>query len=228
MAAYIFELTWRAANDLRVEEVVSTISILKDGFGLPHLYTEDGPFPITKDTIQKLFEEKRRETGVLLALPAFPMKEQSEGMVFRVTVGSPPEPSIFRDYLILYIGDCNVSGKVGYLERCIVVATPAEAYLGDEQNEHALHFFERARATENILRPAIIRWFHYMDHRMVESLGGIDFCLRAPAWRAWEFHQGVIIQLTEQRFEPTNPDHLKVQEEVMRYFGVWDMPPDWP
>jgi len=63
--------------------------------------------------------------------------------------------------------------------------------------------------------------FHYVDEAMARSIGGIDYCLRAPAWKVERFCQGVLIQLVRGLFDSENPEHCRIQKETMKYFRWW-------
>jgi hypothetical protein len=219
----MFKLVWRAANDMRLGEVVNTMLILKDAFQFPGVYTEQGPFPITEESFRLEWTRNATKNGLFTTLPAY-RQDEPVGMGFQMVIGSPPDPPIFSDYLIFKVGDRRVSGLLDHIEGCVRVTTCAQAYLSDWRNENSLNFFDRDKAFRNPRKPGIIRWWHYLDDRMTKNLGGMDFCLKAPAWRVGEFHNGVLIQLTEEEFDVENPGHLEIQEEAMRYFGIWDFP----
>ncbi len=57
---------------------------------------------------------------------------------------------------------------------------------------------------------------------MARSIGGIDYCLKAPAWHVERFCEGVLIELVPGPFDSSNPDHLEIQEDVMAYFDMLD------
>jgi len=83
-----------------------------------------------------------------------------------------------------------------------------------------LDAYDRQQAIPKFDRPAIIRGFHYLDEFMSRSVGGIDYCLRAPAWNVQRFWNGVLIELVPGLFDSTNPEHLRIQEMAMKYFGL--------
>jgi len=60
---------------------------------------------------------------------------------------------------------------------------------------------------------------------MAISLGGIDYCLKAPAWRVERFCEGVLIQLVEGLFDTDNPKHVQIQRDAMKYFGILEFVP---
>ena len=107
-------------------------------------------------------------------------------------------------------------------EGTVEVFEPFEAYLSEFTNEENLRWFERQQACPGFKRPAIIRGFHYMDEEFAKSVGGTEYCLKAPAWRVERFCDGVLIELTEALFDNDNSEHLAVQRKVMEYFGIWE------
>jgi len=55
---------------------------------------------------------------------------------------------------------------------------------------------------------------------MADSIGGIKYCLKAPAWRVRRFCEGVLIELVPGLFDSEKPEHLRIQEEAMTYFQL--------
>jgi hypothetical protein len=78
----------------------------------------------------------------------------------------------------------------------------------------------RQRANPGFTRPAIIRGLHYLDKKTARSIGGVNYCLKAPAWRVEKFCEGGLIELVPGLFESKNPERLRVQRDVMDYFDV--------
>jgi hypothetical protein len=109
-----------------------------------------------------------------------------------------------------------------YLEKSITLFKPFEAYVAEVSNETKLDSYMRQKAlgAAEFSKPAIIRWFHYIDKQLVEAIGGVEFCLKAPAWRVERFCDGVLFQLCEELFDPNNLDHLQVQKQVMEYLEI--------
>jgi hypothetical protein len=79
---------------------------------------------------------------------------------------------------------------------------------------------KRCRATGDFRIPDIIRGFHYLDEGMARSIGGIDFCLGAPAWKVERFCDGVLIRLVPGLFDNNNFRHRGIQHEAMKYFNI--------
>jgi hypothetical protein len=105
-----------------------------------------------------------------------------------------------------------------YFEKSIKIFKPFEAYLSEGDNEFALDAYDRQ--SPKFDKPAIIRGFHYLDEGMARAVGGIKHCLKAPAWHVERFCEGVLIELVPGLFDNSNPEHIRVQEEVMDYFDL--------
>jgi hypothetical protein len=88
------------------------------------------------------------------------------------------------------------------------------------KSEHKLDAYAREQAIPKSHKPAIIRGFHYLDKGMARSIGGIRYCLKAPAWRVRRFREGILIELVPGLFDSSNPKHLEIQEDVMAYFNL--------
>jgi hypothetical protein len=220
-----FLMDWRAADDLRQAELVKVMSILQEGYGLPNLHAEAGQLQMTEEHLKPEFERRTNRAGVMdTYFSSFGLGEP-RGAYFHVRTGIPHDQSLYMSDLMTFADAGEIgSNKLVYLERCVEASTCAEAYAYNGMNERALRMYLRERFARHLAKPGIIRWWHYVDKVMVASLGGMEFCMKTPAWRVREFHDGALIQLTEDEFDHKNTNHRKVQEEVMRYFGIWDLP----
>jgi hypothetical protein len=138
---------------------------------------------------------------------------------FEIHTGTNPD-EVFVDSYDISIGESSKVPDFDYFEKSIEIFKPFEAYISEFKNESKLNSYDRQQAIPGFSKPAIIRGFHYLDKGMADSIGGIKYCLKAPAWRVRKFCEGVLIQLVPGLFDPTNPDHLQIQEHAMAYFRL--------
>jgi hypothetical protein len=68
----------------------------------------------------------------------------------------------------------------------------------------------------------VICGVHYITEEQARPLGGLAKVLKAPAFKVEEFADGVWIQLCASGWlDKDNPNDWRVQEEVMRFLGIW-------
>jgi hypothetical protein len=113
-------------------------------------------------------------------------------------------------------------GDLSFFRKSIELIRPFEAFIAIEDNERSLNAYEKQRRFLNFERPPILRWFHYVDSNLADSIGGVDRCLAAPVFKAEQLCDGVLLQVTSEWFDNSNPEHRAVQLEAMRYLGLDD------
>ena len=148
-----------------------------------------------------------------------PGKRDDNTVRFEIHTGTHPD-KIFIDFYDISIGEGRKVPDLSYFERSIQILKPFEAFLSEFDNEDALDSYDRQQAIPKFDKPALIRGFHYLDEGMARSIGGIDYCLKAPAWKVERFCEGVLIRLVPGLFDPENPEHLKIQRQAMKYFKL--------
>jgi hypothetical protein len=216
-------------GDFRVEEILRFFALMQPAFGLSTLYYRRGkPVELSAAALEKRFKGiMRREI-----LPGYgasedfftvlPSQRGGNNVGFTITTGTQPGGK----YIDMYNIDIGEAGKVpdrSHLKQSIEIFNPFEAYLSDSRNEAALRLHRRRQAIPDLRRPAMIAGFHYLDEVLARSVGGIDHCLKAPAWRASRFCKGVLFELTQGLFENDNREHRDVQRRVMEHLGIWEM-----
>jgi hypothetical protein len=171
-------------------------------------------------TIDKGVDRIFPNIGATLDFFTIPPRKCDDNTVrIEIHTGTHPE-KIFVDTYDLAIGEAKKVPDFEYFEKSIEIFKPFEAYVEEGKNEHNLHAYARQQAIPKFDKPAIIRGFHYLDKDMARSIGGINYCLEAPAWQVKRFCEGVLIELVPGLFDSTNPEHLKVQEDAMAYFNL--------
>jgi hypothetical protein len=221
MHNYIFRQRCHPENRMRERELVSFLKKTEVAFGLTELL--DGPSGNTVNlqlvTIRKCLAEKLAltttpEDGVDLDL----FSSDTEGSVWiRVHTGTR---DLFPDTFHVDFSRCAKLPELSYFRESIDLFRPFEAFIADERNELDLDANGRQRNYPDFERPAIIRWYHYLDAQLAESIGGSTRCLSAPVFKAEAFCDGVLLQLTKQPFDATSRQHLHAQRKVMQYFGL--------
>lgn len=110
--------------------------------------------------------------------------------------------------------------KTTYFRSAIAMSRPFEAAVWTWANEKRLNVMNRQDPDHT--RPAILRWFHYMDEQLAESVGGVEHCLKTPCYKVERFCDGVLFQLTKEPFNDDDPHHREVQLRAMRHLGLED------
>jgi hypothetical protein len=225
MNSYSFSQNCRPHGDFRVDEIVEYLYLMKDAFRFPVLYDKNNkPVEVTAAALETIFKKKvdKEFPGIGVNVDFFsipPRKRDMNTVRFEIHTGTyPDEP--FIDTYDISIGEPRKVPNFDYFEKSIEILKPFEAYISEFQNESKLDAYNRQQAIPKFDKPAIIRGFHYLDKDMARSIGGIKYCLKAPAWQVKRFCEGVLIELVPGRFDSSNPEHLEIQEDVMIYFNL--------
>jgi hypothetical protein len=225
MASYTLRQRCRPRGDFRIPEIINFLTLIKEAFRIPELYDKrNKPVKLTPSDLQNIFQKKidKRfpDIGVNVDFFSIPPRNRDDNTVrFEITTGNHAD-KIFIDAYNIAIGEARKVPDLSYFERSIQILKPFEAFLSEFDNEVALNSYERQQAIPKFDKPAIIRGFHYLDKQMSSSIGGIDYCLKAPAWKVERFCEGVLIRLVPGLFDPENQKHLKIQRQAMKYFKL--------
>jgi len=225
MNSYIYRQSCWPRGDFRIKEIVQFLKLVEEAFGCEFLYDDRGrPVDLTESEIRKIFE--RAVDKVFPSLGATedfftisPFKRDDDTVRVEIHTGTYPDKP-FVDEFDIDIGEARKVPDLSYFERSIEIVRPFEAFLAEDENEDQLDTYDRFQEI-GFDRPTIIRGFHYLDASMVETLGGFDYVLEAPAWSVERFCDGVLIQLMAVLFDSYNSAHLRVQENVMDFFALW-------
>ena len=225
MSSYIFRQRCRPRGDFRIHEMIEFLDLMKDAFEFPILYDKNSrPVEMDPEVLEGIFKRKIDKLfpgiGVNVDFFSIPPRNRDDNTVrFEIHTGTHPDEIFIDSYDIsLYrwrIPDLN------YFEKSILIFRPFEAFLAEDENEYRMDAYNRQRAIPDFSKPTIIRGFHYLGKDLTRSIGGIDYCLKAPAWRVERFCEGVLIELVPGPFDLSNPEHVKTQEKVMEYFDLW-------
>ncbi|HMK36970.1 MAG TPA: hypothetical protein VK463_17990, partial [Desulfomonilaceae bacterium] len=211
--------------DFRIGEMMEYFDLMKEAFRFPELYDKNSkPVEIAEEVLQKAFQKKIDKQfpgiGVNVDFFSIPPRNRDRNTVrFEIHSGTHPD-EVFIDSYDISIGEARKVPDVEYFEKSIEIFKPFEAYLSEIKNESLLNAYDRQQVLLKFDKPAIIRGFHYLDEGMARSIGGIDYCLKAPAWNVKRLCKGVLIELVPGLFDTSNPEHLGVQEETMAYFDM--------
>lgn len=226
MGNFTFYNRCRPCGDYRAHEIITSLTILKEAFCCENFYDgNDNVLKITSGSLKEILEKENAknpfpETGVGLHLFSIPPSKKDDSTLrFEIHTGTAPD-SIFIDSLTVSIGNSLQETHLQYLVRFIEIFNPFESFIAEASNEKRLDSYMREQKIQVFGRPAIIRWWHFFDSKMVEMLGGIDYCLDAPAYRTEQLNQGILLVLCEGIFEPNDMEKLETQQRVMKYFNL--------
>lgn len=225
MSGYIFRQRCRARGDFRIQQILEFLDLVQVAFRCSTLYDfNNRPVALTEEGLRRTFQKRVDKlfptTGATEYFYTIPPRKRDDNTVAaEIHTGTHPgEP--FIDTYNISMDDKKKLPDFDYFEKSIEIFRPFEAFLAETENEYRLDAFNRQRVHSGFSKPAIIRGFHYLDEEMAESIGGIKYCLKAPAWRVERFCEGVLIELFPGPLDSNNPDHLKAQEDIMAYFGM--------
>ncbi|MEW6350871.1 MAG: hypothetical protein AB1646_17575 [Thermodesulfobacteriota bacterium] len=225
MSSYMFRQRCRARGDFRVNEIREFLSLLKAAFHWPAVYDSrskvvDLSEKALRETLVKKTDKLFPGIGASLSFFSIPPRDRDDNTRFVEIHTGTQSGERFNDTYSVSLGDgSDVSDLVPFLGS-ITIFRPFEAFIQEDENEYRLDAYDRQNATPGFVVPAIIRGFHYLDEEMADSIGGIEYCLEAPAWDVQEFCEGVLIRLVPGLFDPDNPEHLRIQMQAMEYFGL--------
>jgi hypothetical protein len=225
MSGYNFDQLCRPKGDFRVPEISDFLYLVREAFDLPVLYdSKSKRVDLSEESLEKKCREEAKK--LLRGLGAYlyfctipPRKMDPNTVTIEIHTGTDAEENSIDSYNIL-IGAKKRIPDFEYFEKSIRIFKPFEAFLADHENEFQLKARDRQRAIGGFTKPAIIRGLHYLDEDMAKSIGGVNYCLKAPAWQVNRFCEGVLIDLVPGVFDSTNPEHLEAQENVMAYFDM--------
>jgi hypothetical protein len=225
MNSYSLSQNCRPRGDFRIKEIIEFLNLMKQAFRFQVLYDKNGkPVALTASVLQNIFLKviNKRSPGVGVVVDFFsipPGNRDNNTIRFEFHTGTHPD-KVFIDTYDISIGETRKVPDLSYFQRSIETFEPFEAYVSEFKNENDLNAYDRQQAIPKFDKPAIIRGFHYLDEGMARSIGGIDHCLKAPAWKVERFCEGVLIHLVPGLFDPENPEHLKIQKQAMKYFEL--------
>jgi hypothetical protein len=198
---------------------------MKEAFRVPQLYDKrNKPVHLTPSDLHTIFQKKLSKPFPDLGADVdlfsiLPGKRDDNTVRFEIHTGTHADKN-FIDTFDIAIGETEKVPDLSYFEKSIEILKPFEAFLAEFNNEDDLDSYDRQHAFPRFDKPAIIRGFHYMDEPLARSIGGINYCLKAPAWKVERFCEGVLIRLVPGLFDPNNPEHLKIQRQAMKYFKL--------
>ncbi|KAB2929276.1 MAG: hypothetical protein F9K24_20450 [Leptonema illini] len=227
MSRFTFEQRCRPQGIVRVTEAVGFLKAMQNGLGFTELRDEGGNIAeLTESHLNALIASK-------LVGQQFPTiggevhlwgerGGLSARLEFRTGVGQGEK---FPEYFVASLDSGMELPSVQFLEESIKNVKPYEAFVSEAENEDFWNSYDREFSVAGKFeKPALIRWFHYFDEKVVKALGGFDHCLQAPVWDARRFNQGVILQLTERPTEMTKATGREIQRRVMDFFSLENLP----
>jgi hypothetical protein len=225
MRGYNFDQLCRPSGDFRVPEIVNFLYLVLEAFQISVLYGSDNKAEnISEENLEKEFEKEAKKllpgVGVNMHFFSIPPRKRDLDTIFvQIHSGSEPDGPLIDSFSVS-VNEKKLLPNFDYFEKFIKIFKPFEAFLADRDNEFQLDSYNRQRAIPQFSKPAIIRGLHYLDKNMARSIGGINYCLKAPAWHVDRFCEGVLIDLVPGVFDSSNPEDLEAQQDVMAYFDM--------
>lgn len=225
MSGYIFRQRCRPRGDFRINEILRFLHIVHAAFKFPAVYDGKGkPVELTVQALERIVKREVHKIfpsiGATFDLFTIPPKKWDKNTV-RIEIHTGTQPGeVFVDAYDIDLSERRKVPAFEYLKTSIGIFKPFEAFLAEDANETRLDAYNRQQIIHKFDKPAIIRGFHYLDEFMIRSIGGINYCLKASVWRVERFCEGVLIQLIPGLFDSENPEHLRIQQEAMKYFRL--------
>lgn len=221
MSHYFFDQLCHPTDESRPDDIVWFLGHMQDAMDLDVVYdTAKRPFDLNRRNVESAVQKIRvkepfPEIGVEIHFFSRPDRDERTCR-YEIHVGTHIGQRINDTFSMTNFD--RLIDSLDVCRECISRIRPYEAFVGNIENELALDTFNRYRLNPN--RPAIIRWFHYLDEARAKTIGGIDTCLNAPIWTSEQFCQGVLMQLCEEPFDAGKKRHLEIQKAAMRYFQI--------
>ena len=221
----MFRQRCRPQGDYRIDQILEFLALIQEAFQCPNLYDSNSRVvDLKKESLLKIFEKAAKRLLPDLGATEFfytiaPKKRDNNTVAVEIHTGTKPGEVLIDTYNISMDNPSKLP-KFDYFCKFIEIFEPFEAFVAETDNEFTLDSYNRQHDIPQFSRPAIIRGFHYLDEAMARSIGGISYCLKAPAWHVEEFCNGVLIWLVPAPFDSGNAEHLEAQKEIMDYFKM--------
>lgn len=225
MSKYQFSQACRFDRKVPVHSITNFFSLTSTTFGISKWVTQFGHLKgMTNNDIDELVRRTEtctedRDTGLFID---FVSGDPTKRVWVKIHTGSTEAVLNWYD---VDFGQSIIRPCLSYFQQAVRIIRPFEAFILEDANEIGWNTSERQLNDPDGTRPAIIRWWHYLDRDMVESLGGTKHVLATPAFSTERFLDGVLIQLTKEWLDPSNPDHLKIQRRAMEHLGLIEWQP---
>jgi hypothetical protein len=224
MGRYHFIENW-SCDDMSaaVLDIVKSMRLVSEAFGVPGWLDSDGQIiSLTTGFLEPWLRSSRNgreleEFGALRLL-----ESTGDRPSIYVTVGTSGEDSPLNGINVDFTKWHGVP-NLRFFRKLIKLVHPVEAQIFEFENDRELTHKLQQKPWPWMPedgRPTALHWFHYLDYPMVQKLGGLEHCLKTPAHKVEPFCDGALIQLTEEPFEPDNPQHLEIQQRAMEHLGV--------
>jgi hypothetical protein len=224
MANYRLDQLCRPSGSLRVSELAVLLSLISRVCGVATFEVAgEGPIAITPEALEGALQAALTEApfaGAGADLDVFGRLGSGDEYIRCEIHAGTASDEPFIDFYNVVLGERGPCIGVDEFKEAVQAIRPFEAFLAERNNEADLDAYNRQQQLGFFTAPAIIRALHYFDRELAASIGGIERCLKAPASRVEPFLDGVLIQLVEGPFDPTNADHLRRQQDVMSYLGI--------
>jgi hypothetical protein len=223
---YQFDVLCRPEGDFRARKTAEWLGLMEIAFGLSGLYDNNSQaIEISDKSLGSIFDKRVNKRSPWLGVNCDffsipPIQRDDRTIRFEVSTGKAVGKPFNDFFRVVGMGGELSVPDLQYFRRMIEIFLPFEAYVSESANETGMEAYKRQQSVPKFDRPVLIRGYHYLDKGMAEAIGGIAYCLSAPAWRVDLFCTGVLIQLTECLFDTNSAEHLQIQQGVMKYFDL--------
>lgn len=218
MREYQFFQRCHPKGSVRAAHVAQFVKLMSEAFDV-RFWTHRGQRIDTDESaiqpyLQSLIDPQMPGAGISLVLASH---HEENPILIMIATGADEWG---REFFDVDFSQRRILPDLLYFRRSIILCTPFEAFIADKMNELDLNSYERQRRFPNFERPAIVRWFHYISSGIVDTLGGVEYCMNTPAFKTEQFCEGVLLQLTETPFDPNNPLHKDIQFRAMNHLRL--------
>jgi hypothetical protein len=226
MGRYQLVQRCRPLGDYRVPQVLEFLQQAQSMFGISTFVSPEFAVEtesLSERSLQQLLDQARQKApsptaGVDLDIHGA-VGNTGDLIRFELHCGTHPD-GIFVDFFNLDFGRNGPTPTPALVRIGVEALLPFEAFVAELNNEHTMRAYARQNAIPGFSRPAIIRWIHYLDATLVDSVGGVSRCMSAPVAAVHEIQDGILIQLTFDPFDPENQEHLAIQQNAIRHLGL--------
>lgn len=222
MDSYEFVQRCRPVRDLRVGDAAVFLRLAGEAFReTAWLNVDDEQFMADDSTVKRLMErEKSRESRYERFGLAWIVKSASgePALLVKVIVGG--DEYALNSFSISFWGRMDFP-TLEFFRKSIRIVRPYEAFVEEEKNGDEIRALLRERRNPSSKSEVKwIRWFHYLDADMAETLGGMAHCLATPAVRIEPLCDGLLLQLTDSPRSLHSDAGRRIQLAAMEHLGL--------
>lgn len=220
MPNYEFSQRFASNSDLRVKEIAVFLRQMQQALGVSgwvdgRARTVTATPKCVEGALKAVSEPDSVRFGVTLVLRS---RDDDKIVLILLNVGGA---KLNENYFRTDFSRLGTLPDLRYFRESIQALHPDEAMIREVQNDRNIGMKRRGLHPKHPFeRPRMLHWFHYLNAKKVELLGGFDHCLKTPAFKVEPFCDGLLFQLTEDPFDTNNPEHERIQARAMEYLAM--------